>query len=177
LSDANRKLLEAAAQTHLQTGLAIAVHTGANTAAASEQLAILEKVGVMPSAWIWIHAHQVNEPEVLVAFAQRGAWISLDSWNAALAAKNLEALRQLKAADLLHRVLLSHDGNLFPAPGAKARPIDWLLREGRAVLTKAGFTDDEWQQLTTRNPALAYAISVKHVTSASESPRRMKSRF
>ncbi len=161
LSEADRLLLRAAARTHRATGLSIAVHTGANRGAATEQLDLLAAEGVRPDAWVWVHAHQAPDAADLVAAARRGAWVSVDGWNAATAARSLELLRELRAAGLLHRVLLSHDGNLHPAPGARPRPLDWLLREGRAAFTAAGFSPAEWRLLTTENPAAAYAIRVR----------------
>ena len=49
LTDVNRKLVQAAARTHLQSGLTIAAHTG-DGQAALEQLAILREEGVDPRA-------------------------------------------------------------------------------------------------------------------------------
>lgn len=161
LREVDRLLIAAAARTHLATGLTIAVHTGANPEAAAEQMALLTAEGVSLEAWVWIHAHQVLPAKPLIEAARRGAWISLDGWNPATASRDLETLRQLKEAGLLHRVLLSHDGNLYPANGARPRPIDWLLREGHARLKAAGFTDDEWRQMTIDNPAAAYAFRIR----------------
>ena len=100
------------------------------------------------------------------AAARRGAWISLDGWNPMLAVRHLETLRQLKAADQLHRVLLSHDGNLYPARGARPRPIDWLLGEGRAALAAAGIAETEWVRMTATNPATAFAVGVRRSPAA-----------
>ena len=47
LTDVNRKLVQAAARTHLQSGLTIAAHTG-DGQAALEQLEILAQEGVEP---------------------------------------------------------------------------------------------------------------------------------
>ena len=52
-----------------------------------------------------------------------------------------------------HRGLLSHDGNLHPAPGARPRSFDWLLREGRAALSAAGFTPADWRLMTVDRPS------------------------
>jgi phosphotriesterase-related protein len=161
LRDVDRLLLAAAARTHLATGLTIAVHTGANPESAAEQMDLLSAEGVSPEAWVWIHAHQVLPATPLIEAARKGAWISLDGWNPATASRDIETLRQLKEAGQLHRVLLSHDGNLHPANGARPRPIDWLLREGQARLKAAGFTDDDWRQMTTVNAAAAYAVRIR----------------
>ena len=60
LSAMQGKLIEAAALTHLATGLTIGVHTG-NGDAANEQLKILDAKGVGPSARIWIHAQNEKD--------------------------------------------------------------------------------------------------------------------
>ena len=166
LSPLDRTLLVAAARTHLASGLTIAVHTGANVAAAKEQQAILRAEGVPPEAWIWVHAHLAatgasgasEGADALVAAAKSGVWLSLDGWSSKAAPRLVELLARLKAAGLLHRVLLSHDGNLFPALGRPPRPMSFLFTEGRAMLRAAGFTDEAWKQLTQTNPATAYAV-------------------
>lgn len=161
LAPVDRKLLAAAARTHLATGLTIAIHTGANLTAAAEQGALLRAEGVASDAWIWTHAHQSTSPAALLAAAQAGTWISLDNWTPESAARHLELLRVLKSAGLLHRVLLSHDGNLFPAGGRPPRPMRFLFTEVRARLRAAGFTDAEWTLLTETNPAAAFALRVR----------------
>ncbi|RYZ95748.1 MAG: phosphotriesterase, partial [Sphingobacteriaceae bacterium] len=53
------KLLKAAANTHLKSGLKIAIHTG-NDSAAVEYTQLMIKEGVSPSALIWVHAQNDN---------------------------------------------------------------------------------------------------------------------
>lgn len=161
LAPVDRRLLAAAARTHLATGLTIAIHTGANLTAAAEQGALLRAEGVASDAWIWTHAHQCTSPAALLAAAQAGTWISLDNWTPESAARHLELLGVVKSAGLLHRVLLSHDGNLFPAGGRPPRPMRFLFTEVRARLRAAGFTDAEWKLLTETNPAAAFALRVR----------------
>ncbi|HZE84826.1 MAG TPA: hypothetical protein VE035_10995, partial [Puia sp.] len=55
LTAAQRKVIEAAAITHLATGLTIAIHTDGGEAA-KEELRILAANGVSPEARIWVHA-------------------------------------------------------------------------------------------------------------------------
>ena len=59
-----------------------------------------------------------------------------------------------------HRGLLSHDGNLHPAPGARPRPLDWLLprrarRPQRCRLHPGRLAPHDG------GPAVAYAIRVR----------------
>ena len=63
LPEASRKLIRAAARTHLKTGLTIACHTG-DGAAAMEEMEILREEGVDPSAWIWVHAQNRARLEI-----------------------------------------------------------------------------------------------------------------
>ena len=59
LSEVHQKLVLAAAMTHLQTGLTICSHTGP-AVAAFQELDILQKAGVQPSAFVWVHAQAKN---------------------------------------------------------------------------------------------------------------------
>ncbi len=156
----DRKLLAAAARTHLATGLTVAVHTGDNVESAAEQRAILRAEGVSPEAWIWVHAHKVSAVEALISAAREGGWISLDGWNESTAPQMIDQLLGLRQAGVLDRVLLSHDGNLFPFRG-EPRSINFLFGAGRKQMTEAGITTEEWHQLTIRNPAKAWAVNVR----------------
>lgn len=51
----HKKLVQAAALTHLETGLAIMSHTGPEKPA-FDQISILAEYGVSPEAFIWTHA-------------------------------------------------------------------------------------------------------------------------
>ena len=77
LSDLHKKLVTAAAWTHLKTGLTIASHTGP-AIPAFEQIDILQKEGVAPEAFIWVHAQSEKDPGNHVKAAKMGAWIGLD---------------------------------------------------------------------------------------------------
>ena len=77
LSALHRKIVIAAAKTHLRTGLTINSHTGPSETALAEPK-LLRNEGVDPSAFIWTHA-QAGSPESHVAIAKKGAWISLDN--------------------------------------------------------------------------------------------------
>ena len=77
LSQMHKKIVTAAAKTHLRTGLTIASHTGSGKAVL-EQIDLLEQHGVSPEAFIWVHA-QSGEPSSHVLAAEKGAWISFDN--------------------------------------------------------------------------------------------------
>ncbi len=77
LSEVQQKIIDAAALTHLATGLTIGIHTGSGDAA-NEELKILERRGVAPSARIWIHAQNEKNQSYHIEAAQRGSWVSFD---------------------------------------------------------------------------------------------------
>jgi len=159
----DRKLIEAAARTHLTTGLTIAAHTGP-AAGALDQLAVLEREGVDPSAWIWVHAQAEEDSTVHVRAARSGAWISFDG----LAHENVERyvrrVALMRAEGLLGRVLVAHDAGWYHVGepgGGTFRPYDTLLAELVPALEAAGFTGDEIHRLTVVNPAEAFTVRVR----------------
>jgi phosphotriesterase-related protein len=163
LSEIDRKLIQAAARTHLRTGLTIAAHTGP-AAGALGQLAVLEEEGVDPSAWIWVHAQAEDDATLHVRAARRGAWISFDGLAPGDAERYVARVAFMKSEGLLHRVLVSHDAGWYHVgePGGGAfRGYETLFTEFLPALEAAGFTDDEIHQLTAVNPAEAYAVRIR----------------
>jgi phosphotriesterase-related protein len=165
LSDIDRKLVEAAARTHLRTGLTIASHTG--RAAALDQLAVLDVEGVDPSAWIWVHAQNEPDSTIHIRAARSGAWISFDGLASDNVDRYVELVSFMKAEGMLHRVLVSHDAGWYHVgePGGGGfRAYDTLFTDLLPALKEAGFTDDEIKQLTVVNPALAFTVRVRSKT-------------
>lgn len=161
LSEIDRKLVRAAALTHRESGLPIAVHTGGNVAGARDELAILEEEGVAPEAWIWVHAQNVDDPSVLVDAAERGAWIELDNIEPDTVERHIQLVRRMKRRDLLGRVLLSHDGNTFPIEKWSPRPYDTLFTDFIPALREAGFSGAEVRRLVAENPQRAFTLRVQ----------------
>ncbi|RMH55171.1 MAG: phosphotriesterase [Bacteroidetes bacterium] len=162
LSAIDRKLVQAGARAHRRTGLTLAVHTGDSVAAARQQLEILRDDGVDASAWIWVHAHSVATEDPLLEAADAGAWISLDGYRPDRTALFLERLGAFRAAGLLGRVLLSHDGNTYPRNGsAEPRPFTALFTDLLPALLEHGFAPAEIDRLTIENPAQAFTVQVR----------------
>jgi phosphotriesterase-related protein len=163
LHELHRKLVQAAARTHLKTGLAIAAHTG-DGAAAVEQLDILRDEGVMPAAFIWVHAQGERDPAVHARVAQRGAWLSFDGVGPATVERHLDLVRAAKQQGYLSQVLISHDAGWFrpgEPGGGKFQPFDTMFVRMLPALREAGFVDDEIEQLAVRNPMNALALRVR----------------
>lgn len=175
LSDIDAKLVRAAALTHLETGLLLQIHTSDNPKAVDQQLTILEEEGVHPSAWVWVHAHNMNTPEKLLEVARKGAWISLDGLRTrnylngfgdsqSTVMHHLQLIKAFKRNQLLDHVMLSHDGSTYPPDGVPKRPMDVLYTTFIPMLKAAGFTDREINQVTVNNPANAFAVKVRRTT-------------
>lgn len=160
LSDIDRKLFEAGLLTHLETGLTVSVHTGGNPDAVHLQLELLDKYGVHPSAWIWTHANSHDDFELLLEVAGRGAWISMDGVNHENIEQYLEYIQQFKDAGLLNRLLLSHDGNGYPA-GGDIRPFEAIPKVLIPAMRSHGFSESVIDQLLVKNAGEAYAIRVR----------------
>lgn len=161
LSELNRKIVTAAALTHRQTGLLIGAHTG-DGAAAFEQLDLLEKLGVRPGAFVWIHAQNEKDPRLHREAATRGCWVEFDGINPGSLDRHLEIVRFMREAGLLHRVMISQDSGWYHVgePGGGAyRGYDFLFTDFLPALRKAGGSDQEIEQLLIRNPAAALSLA------------------
>jgi phosphotriesterase-related protein len=161
LSAIDRKLLVAAARAHLQTGLTIAVHTGGDASAASEQMAILKREGVSPEAWIWVHAHAVKDKLSLLEAAREGAWLEFDGLEPSTVERHLELYRLMRENKLLGRVLLSHDGNSFRCCARPPKAYDALFNAFLPMLRSQKVAEDEIRQVTVANPASAFTVRAR----------------
>ena len=172
LPDVHAKLVRAAAQVHLQSGLAIAIHTG-NGEAALDEIRILREEGVAASALIWVHAQNDSGPRQIEA-AKLGAWVSLDGYSAS--ERNRERYRDfllaMKREKLLGRVLLSHDhfwsvegeggrGSLKIHSGGASNAYEAIFTQLLPDLREAGFGENDIQQLTVKNPVEAFTIRAR----------------
>jgi phosphotriesterase-related protein len=163
LSDVEKKLVRAAAIAHRATGLTIGAHTGP-AIAAYEELAILEKARVDPSAWIWIHAQNENDPTRYVDAARRGAWISLDGVSPKSLDTHADRILALRDKGLLGRVLASQDAGWYwvgEPGGGEFRPYDTVFTALIPALRRRGFTPEEIETLFVSNPAGAFAVQVR----------------
>jgi len=109
----DRKLVEAAAYTSLETGLAIASHTSGGGRAAAEQLEILEKLKCPPSKFVWVHAQNEKDFAWHERIARAGAWVELDGINAKSAEAHRQAVLALDSKGLSSRALISHDSGWY----------------------------------------------------------------
>ncbi len=157
LSEIDAKLVAAAALTHRRTGLIIAAHTRDGTAA-MEELRVLEKYEVHPSAFIWVHAQNERDPKVHLKAARMGAWVEFEGLTGDGRAERVESILRMKLAGLLHRVLVSNDAgwyNVGEPGGGKFHEYNVLLTEFLPELRQAGLGGDDLATLLERNPQQA----------------------
>ena len=156
-SEIDVKLFKAGILTHLATNLTMAVHTGNNPEAVDQQLKLLEQYNVGADAWIWVHANKVENENLLIQAASKGAWISLDGVKASNTGEYIRKIKLFKAQGFLHNLLLSHDGNSFPRGGA-IRAYEAIPAALIPELLEAGFSKEDIHQLMVKNPQEAFKI-------------------
>lgn len=162
LSDMHRKLVQAAALTHLRTGLTIYSHTGLANAA-FQQLEILRKERVHASAFVWVHAQSEKDFFTYVRAARRGAWISLDGMGWGGWDDYAAALVLMKKEKLLHKVLISHDAGWYKPdePDASFQGFTAIFTKLFPRLEAKGFSNKDLDQLMVDNPAAALSLTVR----------------
>ena len=160
-SEIDIKLFKAGIITHLKTGLTIVAHIGNNAEAAAMQMRLLKENKVQLSAWVWAHANNIKDNEVLARAAADGAWISLDGVKTSNIDEYINRLNFFKERKLLNKILLSHDGNSFPR-GNAIRPYHAITKDLLPAMRNAGFTTMDIEQTLIQNPANAFCISIKN---------------
>jgi predicted metal-dependent phosphotriesterase family hydrolase len=163
LSDIDRKLVEAAALCHLETGLTIAVHTGDGTAGL-EVLSVLGRLGVSPEAYVWVHAQNANDRATRSWAAQQGAWVEVDGVGPETLDAHVDAVVDLFRRDRLDRVLVSQDAGWYhvgePRGGAY-RSHAFLFDAFVPALLARGLAEADVRKLLVDNPAQAFAIGTR----------------
>ncbi len=155
-----RKTITAAAITSRETGLTVGTHCGC-ALAAREILTILERHGIEPCKWIFIHAQNENDHNAIVEIARRGAFIELDGIGPGTEEKHLKPLMKLLDAGYADRVLLSQDAGWYRVgeePGGKKSSYTHLITEFLPMLARYGVEDDTARAIMITNPAAAYSI-------------------
>jgi len=161
LTTTETKILRAAGRAAKATNSVIGSHT-IRGAVVTDQLAILESVGLGLDRFIWIHTQAEPDVELHLEMARRGAWIEYDAIGADdfEDAYFVERVQRTLEADLGGRLLLSQDrGSYDPAQpgGGVPRPYTYLNERFLTVLRDGGVSGEEIATLTQRNPFAAFA--------------------
>jgi phosphotriesterase-related protein len=160
LSPIDRKLVEAAALCHLDTGLALAIHTG-DGQAALEVMATLKAQGVSPEAYVWVHAQNAADLATRGWAAQEGAFVELDGVGPGRLEAHVQGIVDLHRRNRLDRVLVSQDAGWYHVGepgGGSYRPYTFLFEELLPALRARGLTDADVKTLIEENPARAFAV-------------------
>ncbi|MBX2957570.1 MAG: phosphotriesterase [Cyclobacteriaceae bacterium] len=163
LTETQRKIMKAGALAHLKTGLSIAVHSGDGNAA-KEELEIFLANGVAPDAFIWVHAQNEKNFEMFKEMASQGVWVEFDYVHTETIEQYVGFMNFMKANNLLHRTLLSHDAgwyNVGEAGGGGFRGFTALFEILLPRLLEEGFTQNEIDQVIKINPAQAFRVGVR----------------
>lgn len=161
LSELHKKLVQAAALTHLKTGLSIASHTG-QAKGLWPQLNILREMGVSPDAFIWVHAQQENDLNSFLKAAEADCWISLDGLGWELD-RHVERILFAKKNGFLNRILISHDAGWFDPQKVVQSIVGYtaIFEDLFPVLKARGFTEDELKLLISQNPSEAFRVKFR----------------
>ncbi|TDB64677.1 phosphotriesterase [Arundinibacter roseus] len=164
LSELHKKLVRAAAITHLATGLTICSHTGP-APAAFEQIELIKKMGVRPDAFVWVHAQAEPDKNIYPKAAQMGAWVSLDGMGWGEFEGYATWLSQLKSEELLNRVLISHDAGWY-TPGTNNSMKSFVgytnfFEKIQPILRSNGWKNSDFDQLLIKNPEEAFTIAIR----------------
>ncbi len=160
-SDSILKILEAAAITHAETGLPIAVHTSNGGKPALEQMRLFKSWGLNPESWIWVHAQNEKDNAYHFEVGQSGGWISFDGINLNNTAEYINHLNAMKSKNLLYKVLLSQDAgwyNVGDAKGGKFRDYTSIFTSFIPALKKSGYSDEDIHLLFVKNPSVAFRV-------------------
>jgi len=162
LSILHQKLIQAAALTHLETGLTIASHTG-KAIGLWPQLEILMDMGVSPKAFIWVHAQAESDNKTYIKAAKMGCWISLDGLGTEFE-NYVEKILFAKKNGILDRILISHDAGWYDPQKDKQniKPYTAIFKQLYPELKSHGFTDDEFNLLVSVNPSKAFGIKIRN---------------
>ena len=160
LAETQVKVMTAAAIASRETGLTIGTHT-CKAVPALQIIRLLESRQVDPAKWIFIHAHQEEDFDLLRMVAAAGCWIELDGLGSASDAAILTPLLKLLDAGFQRQVLLSHDAGWYTVGkpgGGTPRPYTHLTSTFIPLLRQFGVDDETIRVLTVENPARAFAI-------------------
>jgi phosphotriesterase-related protein len=160
LEPIQRKITEAAALTSKSTNLTIATHTGVGIAA-MEILDILDSLGVSPRKWIFVHAQNEEDIELVAKIAERGAWIELDGIGLEKEKLHRERLLELLERGYEDRILLSQDAGWYrpgEEPGGAKKPFSFLIEFFVPKLREQGVSERSIDNLMIGNPARAFAV-------------------
>lgn len=154
LEDLDRKLVEAAAMTSLDTGLTIASHTNGGGKAAEAQLEILASLKCPASKFVWVHAQSEKDHAYHERAARAGAWVEFDGIGEKSAAWHRDCVLHMREIGLMGRTLISQDAGWYHVGepgGGDYRGYTFLYAGFLPLLPQ-----ETWKPLLVDNPRRAF---------------------
>lgn len=160
ITDAEAKVLRAAAQAGKTTNAIIGSHT-IRGRVVRDQLDILEGVGYTAERFIWIHTQNEPDFDLHLEMARRGAWLEYDGIGGGQSDEAyIERIQRVLDAGFGHKLMLSHDRGWYDPSkpgGGVPKPFTYLVETFLPKLRAAGVDEATVRQLTETNPFNAYA--------------------
>jgi phosphotriesterase-related protein len=160
LTEAEAKVLRAAAGASAATGAAVGSHT-IRGRVARDQVDRFERGGGDPARFVWIHAHQEPDLAIHRELGERGVWLEYDGIGEPGSDERfVELVLQALDAGQGGQILLSHDRGWYdPAQpgGGTPRPFTYLSEVFLPKLRAAGVDEAMIERLTRLNPFRAFA--------------------
>ncbi len=160
ISQRDRKVIEAAAQTAVTTGVPILTHCEKG-ALGLEQVELFAELGVPSSRLILSHVDKINDYGYHHALAETGAWLEYDQ-GLRSAKTTVGLIEHLASLGLSDRIVLGTDGarrSLWRAYGGEPG-LAWLASTIPTLLRSHGLEQGVIDALFVTNPALALQMAV-----------------
>jgi phosphotriesterase-related protein len=159
------RTLRAAAKASQQTGAAVASHTP-NGSLFKKQWHILEKAGLPPEKFIWVHANLETDLHIHQEAAEIGIFVEFDGVGAAWQSQEamIEYTLSLIEAGHIENILLSHDAGWYQPGNPNGAPEDGyrgyidLVTDFLPQLRAIGLSEEKITQITHRNPVRAFGF-------------------
>ncbi|MEI5673116.1 MULTISPECIES: phosphotriesterase family protein [unclassified Nocardioides] len=159
-----RRVIEAAAEAHLRTGVPITTHTHAPSRNGRDQLALLTGLGVAPERLVIGHCGDSEDLDYLRELMDAGATIGMDRFGMEHVLsddRRVATVLALLREGYAERMVLSHDAAFFsrvtPPSWRAAHVPHWRMDTiaTRIVprLLEGGATETDLHQLLVLNPA------------------------
>jgi phosphotriesterase-related protein len=157
--------LLAASISSQQTGAVVASHT-ANGIVFEKELVFLNKSGLDPSRFIWVHANLEPDSKKYISAAKAGVYVEFDGIGAQWQSQEsmIKGVLNLLEAGYIDNILLSHDAGWYD-PGAEngepeggIRGYTALVDEFIPAIESRGVSKEEINQITHDNPARAFTL-------------------
>lgn len=163
LTEGQVKIVQAAAKTHLATGLVIMCHVGGGNAAL-EVAHRIRDAGVAGQALIIAHADGIAPMSIHYELAEMGVWLEYDGIGTRRLERHVEMIQDMIGRGYAGQLFFSHDAGWYTVgqkKGGVVRPFTALVEEMLPALEKAGVEEKIIDQILRENPKKAFIVGKK----------------